>query len=255
LPENAGEEARAMQWSGIGGGGGAAIPVPTAPNAVVQISTAGVLSSAPYSQDQIVPAWVITAFGPTGASSVEVGTTIAAPGFTASYTSPPASAILTDNAGSAAADVTATPGAFASPGTFTKTANNASVSFTLSARSASSPTKTATASIIWYPRLRYGTGAPGLRTAAAILALASSPLASGRAGSFSYAAGNTAANLKAYYAIPSAFGAPTFKSGGLPFAITLVAAAVPVTSNGVTQNYDLYESDNVGLGTFTLDVT
>jgi hypothetical protein len=204
--------------------------------------------------DQIAPAYSINSFGLTGASIVEVGTTIAAPAFTASYSATPTSAILTDDQGSASRDVSSTPTAFSATASYTK-GTPASVTWTLSAHSASSPTKARSTSASWLQRIHYGAGAPGLRSAAAILALSSNPLAGGRTGSFPFATGNTAANQKAYFAIPSGFGTPVFKNQGLPFAMALVAAAVAVTSNGVVQSYDLYESDNVGLGSFTLDVS
>jgi len=206
------------------------------------------------SLDDLVAVYSINSFATTTTATVEVHTSIATPGFTASYSSTPSSAVLTDDQGTAAKTVTSTPAAFTSNGTFVKDAPGVAT-FTLSAAGGGSPTKTRIVQIAWYQRIHYGTGAPGLRSAAAILALASNPLAGGRGGAFGYAAGNTAANLKCYYAIPTGFGTPVFKSGGLPFAIARVATAVSVTSNGLAQTYDLYESDNVGLGTFTLDVT
>ena len=240
---------------GGGGGGGSTIPTPVLPNAVVQVSTRGVITSAPLTWDQILPAWAITGFAITQTSPVEVGTTITTPAFTASYSSTPTSAILTDTEGTAARTVTSTPTSFTSLGTFTKTANNASVTWHLDAHSAASPTVRANVAVAWQPKVYWGTGAPGLRNAAAILALTNKPLQGSRNGSYAYAGGNTAANLKVYYAAPSAYGTPVFKVGGIAFPITLVAAGVSVTSNGVTQNYDLWESDNVGLGNLTLDVT
>jgi len=245
----------AATGGGGGGGGGSTIPTPVLPNAVVQVSTSGVITSAPLRWDQILAAWTINSFAIVQTSPVEVGTTITTPGFTATYASTPTSAILTDNNGTAARDVTSTPTSFTSLGTFTKTANNATVTWTLSAHDATSATMTRTASVSWQPRVYWGTGAPGLTSGAQILALTNKPLQGSRNGSYTYATGNTAANLKAYYAAPTSYGTPTFKVGGILFPITKVASAVSVTSNGVTQTYDLWESDNVGLGTLTLDVT
>jgi hypothetical protein len=243
----------AASGGGGGGGGGSSIPTPTLPNAVVQISTSGVITSAPLRWDQILAAWSINSFGIVQASPVEVGTTLTTPSFTASYSSTPTSAILTDNNGTAARDVTSTPTSFASLGTFTKTANGASVTWTLSAHDATSSTLTRTTSVTWYPRLRWGVGAAGQTGASFINALGSSALAGSRAGTFSATPGST---QKIYYACPTAYGTASFSVGGFSGGFTRTQTGVSVTNSlGVTMTYDLYESDNLNLGATTFVVS
>jgi hypothetical protein len=85
-------------------------------------------------QDDILSGfWIVSFTRPAGAL-VEIGTTIAAPSFTASLSAlPVSSATLTDSEGTAPRDVSSTPTAFSSLGSFTKTTNGATVTFTFAA--------------------------------------------------------------------------------------------------------------------------
>ena len=67
---------------------------------------------------------------------------------------------------------------------------------------------------------------------------------------FTLDGGNMAANQKFYYAVPESMGAPTFSVGG--FAGGFFLAEDGVLVGGVP--YDLWESDNVGLGITTVKV-
>ena len=95
-------------------------------------------------------------------------------------------------------------------------------------------------------RRRDGIGAAGGNSEAFIEALASSALQSSRATSYTDNA--TGAN-KLYWAAPASYGTPTFTVGGFAGGFTLVSNTISVTNaNGVTQNYQLWESDVAGLG-------
>lgn len=100
----------------------------------------------------------ITAF--TGGTTVEIGSTITNPSFTATYSQTPASASITNTDGVSSPFALTTPFTSATiPGGFTKT-TQASTTFTLLATlGASSPTATQTLS--WVPRSFAGIGAAG----------------------------------------------------------------------------------------------
>jgi hypothetical protein len=68
---------------------------------------------------------------------------------------------------------------------------------------------------------------------------------------FNVNAGDMAANQKIYYAAPESAGAPTFTVGGFVGGFFLAQDGVSV--GGVP--FDLWESDNVGLGVTTVAVT
>jgi len=133
-----------MSISGIITGGMVADPTTVTVEICVQEQISGVIAADPnligtIIEDCAAPAFDITAFSALVASLLEVGDSSVTPSFNAAYNRSPDSAILTDNDGTPAKDVTATPLSFSSDGTFTKTANNASVTFTLTASQAGSP--------------------------------------------------------------------------------------------------------------------
>jgi hypothetical protein len=82
--------------------------------------------------------------------------------------------------------------------------------------------------------------------------LANSALAPSRARTL---IGSSGAGQYDYYAIPSSYGTPTFVFGALPGGWSLVASGVSVTHNGVTQNYDLWKTNQANLGALTWSVS
>jgi hypothetical protein len=160
---------------------------------------------------------------------------------------------LTDTEGNN--DAIALPGtAFVSPHTFTKTAYGASVTFT---DHGTGPTGTgsasAAASIFWGSNIYTGSIVdPGVYNAAFITALAAT-LKLGFAGTY---AENASALQSVFFCARTAFGLTTanFFVGGFPFACSRVATGVSVSINGVAENFDVFRSDNVGLGSFNLVV-
>jgi hypothetical protein len=240
----------------------------TYPNpSVAQLQGRALLATAP-STNQVI-AWNGSAWAPTsltsdmvgaafaisfsGGGNVQVGASVVTPAFTATYNQSITSAILTDSEGTAAKDVTSTPLSFSSNATVTKSTFNASATFTLTAVSAGGITKAAAVAYRWYQLNFYGVGPAGQTTATFIQSLGSSFLASSRGTTFS---ANAGASQKVYYAYRTAFGAASFTVGGFAGGFSLVSSTIAVTnSNGVTENYSLYESDNLGLGSVTVSVS
>ena len=111
--------------------GGGSIPPVTGNDGYALIEISSVAAFRVIKQSYIVAAFDITGF--SGPATQEVGATVATPAFTASYNRTPDTATLTDSEGTPAKDVSSTPTSFSSNGTFQKTVNNQSVTFTLSA--------------------------------------------------------------------------------------------------------------------------
>lgn len=200
--------------------------------------------------DDIDPAFAAAL---SGGTTLEVGASAVNPALTASYTGgPPTSASVSDSDGNPATTLSSPFTDATIARAYTKTANNASVTWTLSAVKGSL-TRTATTSTAWRPRVYYGVGVDGLNTETAIEALASSALASSRARSFTVAPGS---GEHIYYAFPASYGEAVFTVGGFEGGFELVSDSISVTnSNGVTQSYRLYKSTNPNLGSTTVVVT
>lgn len=200
-------------------------------------------------QDMILPAFNVTL---SGGFTADVGQTVTTPAFTASYTSPPVTAVLTDNAGDPPTDVIGSPNNFMSPFTGSRSTPGQSVTFTLTASPSAGSPDSASTTITWLNRSYFGVAAPGQTGAPFILTL-SSHFEASRADFFSVNAGPA---QKIYYASRTAFGPATFTINGFTGGFTLVQAAVPVTNAfSVVENYDLYESNNVGLGLTSVTVS
>lgn len=229
--------------------------LPTTPNEVLLFDGTKYIPTL-LTQDMILPAFAISSFGVTP-SLAEVGQSVATPPFTASYTLPPDvaanSVVLTDDAGSAPKDVTATPNAFTSNGTFMRNAYGLSYTFTVTAKKGAS-IKVALAPITWTQRVYWGVAAvPGAYDAAFIHSLASNALATSRARSFTVTAG---VGQKIYYAYRAGYGDASFTVNGFSGGFFKAAAAVSVTNAfGFVENYMVWESDNPNLGLTTVGVS
>lgn len=220
--------------------------------AVLMENPIGVPSWSVLTEDMIGAAFAV-GLALVGSATREVGESAINPQFNASYTRPPAAAVLTDDdPGSTPLDVVALANPITRVRTYVRTTNNEAVTFTLTANETGGPSRTGTAQIAWRPRAFWGVGPAGGGGEAFIEALASSALAANRTRSFSLTAGPTE---KIYYAYPAAYGLGTFAVGGFVGGF-LPPSTVAVTNPfGVTQNYYLYESTNVGLGSTTVDVS
>jgi len=186
-------------------------------------------------------------------SLVEVSQTVITPSFIASYSVTPTTATLTDNAGSSPKNITSTPTSFTSDGTFTKNSFGGSVIFTDTA------TYVATAgnrsvTLSWGQRNYWGVGTAGQTGGAFIISLATSQVSTSRNASVSVNAG---ASQKIYYATRTAYGLPVFKDHATGFAVAITKSGDYSVTNsfGFVESYQLWESDNVGLGVIIMDVT
>lgn len=193
----------------------------------------------------------ITGFGPTVAL-VECSQSVVHPAFTASYNVTPTSDTLTNNANGESLNVVGTPNSFASGQTYQKTTPNQSVTWTLSA-GLGALTTSATCQMIWAQKSYWGVSSTPANTAAFITGLASNALETGRAVSFGVTA--SGAN-KIYFSLPTRLGTPTFSVGGFAGGFVLRATGISVTNaQGFSENYDLWESTNAGLGATTVVVS
>lgn len=232
-------------------GGGPTIPSPVSQNGKTLFSNGVVYVLRNIRSTDITAAFDIISFAASGGLIKEIGQSVATPAFTASYNRTPTSATLTDTEGTAPGNVAGTPTSFSSTGTFSKSANNGSVTFTLTA--AEGESDVASISMLWQPRVFWGADLDGLNSEAGIEALPSSALAPSRNKTFTVTA---LASEHVYYAFPASYGAPTFTVGGFEGGFTLVNATISVTNSfGVNQNYQLWKSVNPNLGAVTVVVT
>lgn len=196
-------------------------------------------------------AFTVTSFSHSP-TLVQVGASVLNPAFTASYNQTPTVAVLTDTEGHTD-NVIGTPTSFSSPHTFTKLGFNQSVTFTLTA-SDSLGAGTAAITVAWGQDVYYGAQAiPGSYNQAFITSLTGRLTVSPN-GNYSISASG---GQTSYFCALTALGLTisNFFVGGFPFACSKVASAVSVTNtDGVTATYDVFGSDNPGLGPFTLTV-
>lgn len=203
--------------------------------------------------DDILPGFSIASFA--GGATVEVGATVNNPAFTASYSSLPTSAQITNTEGLDSPLALVTPfTAGVVVGAFTHAAA-ATVTFTLSALKG--VTKTATQALNFFPRTFGGVGAAGAATATAagttavlnggLGVLASEGLFNGIVGQVF---GPFApAGQKIYLLTPHTGSPHTFKDqNGFAFAMNAPTTFAFTNAQGAVVSMDLYESTNV-LGT------
>ncbi len=199
-------------------------------------------------QINLLTAFDITSFN-INSSLVLVGATVT-PTFTATYNQAATALNLTDTDGNN--NVVALPGAaFADAHSFTKNVFGQSVTYTLHG-SAAFGADTANASLSWGQNVHFGSIVdPGVYNNAFITALAAT-LKLTPNGTYAY---NASALQSCFFCTRTAFGLTTanFTVGGFPFASSRVATGVAVTNaNGIVENYDVFRSDNIGLGAFNL---
>lgn len=202
----------------------------------------------------LLTAFAITGFAKTGGNLALAGASVVNPAFTASYNQAATAVSLTDTEGNS--DVIALPGtSFISPHTFTKTVYGSTVTFTdHGAGPAGTGSATAATTFSWGQNVYFGSivdpGGGGY-TNAFITALGAT-LKLGPAGTYAF---NASALQSCFWCARSAFGLTpaNFTVSGFPFACSIVAAGVAVTNaNGIVENYDVFRSDNIGLGAFNL---
>ncbi len=209
--------------------------------------------------DDLGPAFAISSF--SGGSTVEVGATVTNPAFTASYSSTPTSAQITNTDGTDSPKVLTTP--FTSgtvTGAFTKS-TVATVTFTLTAIGAT--TKTSTQAIAFQARSFFGIAGAGATSATASGNTAVLVGASGTLSNNGLASSvvNTSfgplspTNQKIYFLCIHTSSAHTFKDqNGFGFAFNAPTTFSFTNQNGSVLSYDLYESTNLLSTSFTITV-
>jgi hypothetical protein len=208
--------------------------------------------------NQITPAYEITLSGP---ALVLVGATVFNPLFTASYSSNPTTAVLTDNQGTPSLNVLTAPAPStmnqffyttgSGPAQYVFNSYGASVIWTLTSTSGGS-TALATYSLSWTQPIYFGTAIDtGTYTSGFITGLSGTFLGLSRQTSFVV---NATGGQSVWYAYRSAYGAGTFVVGGWIGGFSLVATVSLTNVNGFTENYYLYRSDFPNLGNITVNV-
>jgi len=193
----------------------------------------------------LCPDFEILSFSVAGGSLIELGDTLTTPAFSASYGTPPVLASVSDNQSGPSQDVISTPGSFSYSESYIRSIYGANVIWTLNAED-NLQTDSATISKTWAQKVYWGVGAAGQNSQAFIKALSGSALATSRSRTFSV---NPGASQKIYYAYRSGFGNATFTVGGFEGGFIKVSDTISLTNDfGITEDYTLYESDNVGLG-------
>lgn len=199
----------------------------------------------------LCPDFEISSFS-LSSNLIEVGDTLLNPTFTVTYTSDPVEVLIVDDDGGLEQDFSLSPNSFSYLDSYTKNTYGASVTWTLSV-SDNVQTDTAQVTKTWTQLVFWGVGAAGGNSEAFIESLANSALATSKNRTFSVTANSS---QKIYYAYRTAYGTATFTVGGFEGGFSLVSSSISVTNSfGFTENYTLYESDNVGLGSTTVVVS
>lgn len=145
-------------------------------------------------------------------------------------------------------------GAFPKSMALTKQGLTKNRTYTLVATDARGAKSTKTATVSFLNRVYFGVGAAGADAvdSAFILGLKDSALASTRARTFTETA---AAGEYIFYAIPAAMGAPKFTVGGFEGGFSKLKTLDHTNASGHTESYDVWRSDNAGLGATTVVVS
>ena len=183
---------------------------------------------------------------------VEIGVTVTNPTFTAVENYPPTLLKLTNTDNVENKDVTSTPTAFSSSQSYVKNISpGQNVTFTLRGDAPASPQAVKTATITWTQKNYHGVAAAGQSGASFILSL-TGVLKTSRADNFTDTAGST---QKIYFACRTAYGTPTFSVGGFAGGFTKVGDFSVTNASGFTESFQLWESNNLGLGTTNVIVS
>jgi hypothetical protein len=239
-----------------GGGGGGGLP-PTSGDqyAVLMEDPADTPVWQCLRESWICPDFAILSFSLTGGTFIELGDTLLNPSFTATYSLPPTTVTVQDDEGGPIVDVSGTPNAFSYTGSYQKLIYGENVQWTLTADDgvqADTFGRTAT----WVQRVYYGVATdPGPITEAFIkagLSGGASPLASSRARTINVTAG---AGEHIWYSFRDAYGDATFTVGGFSGGFSKVATISITNGFGIAENYQVWKSDNVALGSTTVVVS
>ena len=183
----------------------------------------------------------ITSFSCTGAGTYEVGVEIDPPTVTWVLNRTPASQKLNNET----LDTAQRKKVYTEKVTTNQT-------YTLVVTGEKGETDKATASISFYNGVYYGVIADGTAiTSAAILGL-TRKLQGSKGITFTANAGE---GYRIAYAIPTAYGTPVFNVGGFDGGFSKAATISHTNASGHTENYDVWLSDNMNLGSTTVKVS
>ena len=200
----------------------------------------------------IQAAFAINSFS-VSVSNQEVGQSITNLHFTASYNNTVTSAILSDTIGNT--DTLTSPFTSAiMPGPY-ELDYVGSINFILNVVAIDSTHKQASYQISWLARIFYGQLPASSDFVSLINSLQSSFLGSSRNVTIIV---NAAVGHYIYYAIPVDFDSSNinFAVGGFSGGFAKVASNIAITNQfGITLEYDVYKSDNSGLGSTTVTVS
>ena len=129
---------------------------------------------------------------------------------------------------------------------------SANKTFTLTATDSDGSVKTATVSIKFYNGVYYGVSSSTNYNSALISSL-TKVLSDTKERNITVDAKNEDEYI--YYCIPSRLGVPTFNVGGFDGGFEKMATIPFTNSNGYTEDYDIYRSDNPGLGATTVRIS
>jgi len=188
----------------------------------------------------------------SGTTVFAVGDSSCNPAFTATYVYSVTSASVIDNQGNASAALTPPATSFNYNNSYTKTANNSTVLFTLTANDGTGDV-TENRYFYWRPLVFWGVDSTPASTEVFIESLSETALDNNRNRTFTITAG---AGEYICFAYPNSYGVASFTVGGFEGGFTLLSDSISVTNAyGVTQDYRLYRSDNPSLGSTTVVVT
>lgn len=181
----------------------------------------------------------------TGGSNNEVGSTVDSVTLTWDWNKQPTSLALDGTELERGED-----GAFPKSRALAKQGIKSDRTFTLVATDARGAKSTKTTSVTFQNKAYWGVGAADATVDSAfLLALGGSALTGTKARTFTVDAG---AGEYVFYAVPHALGTPKFSVGGFEGGFALLATIDHTNAAGHTDSYDVWRSDNSGLGATTV---
>lgn len=135
---------------------------------------------------------------------------------------------------------------------FTGQSIQADKTYTLSATDEREKTVTKTTKITFYNGVYWGAAEEQEAFDSAFILSLTKGLQASRTKTFTVNAG---AGQHIYYAVPSRYGACSFNVGGFDGGFGKVATIEFTNASGYAEDYDIYKSDNAGLGSTTVKVS
>lgn len=211
------------------------------------IGTVGFTS---ITQDMVGSAFT---FSLSGGTNLQVGQALTTPAFTSTLSGTLTSANLTNTFNGENLNVLSTPNSFSSTVSIPQGTENtfgANVAFTLHANNGIA-TKTSSTVFNWYQYSYFGVGTANQTGSGFITGLGNHFITNARGTTFTV----NPSNQKIYFSCRSAYGAATFTVGGFQGGFTKTQTVSVTNAFGFSENYDLYESDQLLTGSTTVQVS